>query len=42
MVEHESSEMPFLDHLEELRWRIIWALVVLGIPRGAALLGLME
>jgi sec-independent protein translocase protein TatC len=22
-----SAEMPFLDHLEELRWRIIWSLV---------------
>jgi sec-independent protein translocase protein TatC len=24
-----SAEMPFLDHLEELRWRIIWSLVAL-------------
>lgn len=23
----EEKEMPFLDHLEELRWRIIWSLV---------------
>src|SRR5260370_16806028 len=21
------GEMPFLDHLEELRWRILWSLV---------------
>src|ERR1700712_5477779 len=31
----ESGEMPFLDHLEELRWRIIYslgaALVCIGI-----------
>ncbi|HEX6068837.1 MAG TPA: twin-arginine translocase subunit TatC [Longimicrobiaceae bacterium] len=27
-----SDEMPFLDHLEELRWRLIWSL-------GAAILG---
>ena len=29
----ENAEMPFLDHLEELRWRIIWSLVavVLGV-----------
>ena len=29
----DSAEMPFLDHLEELRWRIIWSLlaVVLGV-----------
>ena len=25
------GEMPFLDHLEELRWRIIWSLVALII-----------
>jgi sec-independent protein translocase protein TatC len=24
-----SGEMPFLDHLEELRWRIIWSLAAL-------------
>ena len=24
-----SAEMPFLDHLEEMRWRIIWSLVAL-------------
>jgi sec-independent protein translocase protein TatC len=24
-----SHEMPFLDHLEELRWRIIWSLAAL-------------
>ena len=31
-----SSEMPFLDHLEELRWRILWSLlaVVVGIIVG--------
>ena len=25
-----SGEMPFLDHLEELRWRIIYSLLALG------------
>ena len=29
-MEH-TAEMPFLDHLEELRWRIIWSLVALMI-----------
>ena len=24
-----AGEMPFLDHLEELRWRIIWSLAAL-------------
>jgi len=30
---NDHAEMPFLDHLEELRWRIIWSLVavVLGV-----------
>ena len=29
----ESGEMPFLDHLEELRWRLIWSLaaVIIGV-----------
>lgn len=26
-----QAEMPFLDHLEELRWRIIWALGALAV-----------
>jgi len=32
----DRSEMPFLDHLEELRWRIIWALTaaMLGVGIG--------
>ena len=31
-----SGEMPFLDHLEELRWRIIYALgaVLVGVGLG--------
>ena len=31
-----SGEMPFLDHLEELRWRIIWSLaaLVVGVAIG--------
>jgi sec-independent protein translocase protein TatC len=27
----DQAEMPFLDHLEELRWRIIWSLVALVV-----------
>lgn len=30
--------MPFLDHLEELRWRILWCLVALGV---ATIVGLV-
>ncbi|MBI2402239.1 MAG: twin-arginine translocase subunit TatC [Gemmatimonadetes bacterium] len=26
---HPRAEMPFLDHLEELRWRILWSLAAL-------------
>ena len=31
-----QAEMPFLDHLEELRWRIIWSLVALAVGFGIA------
>jgi len=26
MAKNSTGEMPFLDHLEELRWRIVWSL----------------
>lgn len=29
-----SGEMPFLDHLEELRWRILWSLLALVVFSG--------
>jgi sec-independent protein translocase protein TatC len=28
------GEMPFLDHLEELRWRILWSLLAVAIGTG--------
>jgi sec-independent protein translocase protein TatC len=31
-----SDEMPFLDHLEELRWRIIWSLAALIVCVGVS------
>src|SRR4051812_1874595 len=31
MAKTSTGEMPFLDHLEELRWRIIWSLGALAI-----------
>jgi sec-independent protein translocase protein TatC len=34
--------MPFLDHLEELRWRIIWSLVALVVGVGAAMVLLLN
>jgi sec-independent protein translocase protein TatC len=27
MAANKQAEMPFLDHLEELRWRILWSLL---------------
>ncbi len=34
--DNPRAEMPFLDHLEELRWRILWSLLalVLGFAAG--------
>ena len=36
MIRNSRGEMPFLDHLEELRWRILWSLlaIVLGAVVG--------
>ena len=31
MAKNSSGEMPFLDHLEELRWRIVWSLGALVV-----------
>lgn len=30
----KQAEMPFLEHLEELRWRIIWSLAALAVGVG--------
>jgi sec-independent protein translocase protein TatC len=37
-----GGEMPFLDHLEELRWRIIWSLAALIVGVGIAFVLLMK
>jgi sec-independent protein translocase protein TatC len=37
-----NAEMPFLDHLEELRWRIIWSLVALVLGVVAAFIVLQK
>jgi len=36
MAKNPTGEMPFLDHLEELRWRIVWSLgaLVVGVILG--------
>jgi sec-independent protein translocase protein TatC len=31
MIRNARGEMPFLDHLEELRWRILWSLLAIII-----------
>lgn len=31
MAKNSGAEMPFLEHLEELRWRIIWSIGALAI-----------
>ena len=31
VTDERAGEMPFLDHLEELRWRIIWSLAALVV-----------
>ena len=31
MPRSHNAEMPFLDHLEELRWRILWSLMALAV-----------
>lgn len=41
------GEMPFLDHLEELRWRVLWALLAVGVGSAVGFLvvhylGVME
>ncbi len=30
-----KAEMPFLDHMEELRWRILWSLLAVAVGFGA-------
>ncbi len=39
-----KAEMPFLDHLEELRWRILWSLaaIVAGFAIGLALMTMLD
>ncbi len=39
---NDNAEMPFLDHLEELRWRIIWSLVAVVLGVAAAFIVLQQ
>jgi sec-independent protein translocase protein TatC len=36
-VRNPRGEMPFLDHLEELRWRILWALLAVALGTAVGL-----
>ena len=42
MFGRSPAEMPFLDHLEELRWRILWGLLALAVGTGAGLLVVLK
>lgn len=37
-AENPRAEMPFLDHLEELRWRVLWSLLAVVVCAVAGLL----
>lgn len=34
MARNPRGEMPFLEHLEELRWRILWSVLAIAIGTG--------
>jgi sec-independent protein translocase protein TatC len=36
MFNHRTAEMPFLDHLEELRWRLLWSALAVAVGTGVA------
>lgn len=42
MPTSQSAEMPFLDHLEELRWRLIKALAALAVTVGLSFAALTQ
>lgn len=42
MASNDAAEMPFLDHLEELRWRLLWSIVSLVVGVGIATILLLK
>jgi sec-independent protein translocase protein TatC len=41
-IRKQEAEMPFLDHLEELRWRIIWSLLAIVIGVAVGFFGVLQ
>ncbi len=41
-VKPRSAEMPFLDHLEELRWRLLWSLLAVAVATAASFVVVMH
>jgi sec-independent protein translocase protein TatC len=37
MAKTKGGEMPFLEHLEELRWRIFWSLLAIALCSGVGI-----
>lgn len=42
LFKHGTAEMPFLDHLEELRGRLIWCLLAVAVATGVAFVVVMK
>jgi sec-independent protein translocase protein TatC len=40
--QNPTAEMPFLDHLEELRWRILWSLLALIVLATASFFAVIQ
>jgi sec-independent protein translocase protein TatC len=38
----KNDEMPFLDHLEEMRWRLLWSLLAVVVGTGIGFLIVMK
>ena len=41
-MKNQTGEMPFLDHLEELRWRILWSVVAVFVCTVIGIIAVMR
>jgi sec-independent protein translocase protein TatC len=41
-VKSQPAEMPFLDHLEELRWRLLWSLLAVALATAVSFVLVMH